>query len=73
MNDFCASINTGITAAAPHPLIKAPVVSSTATRWQDSHACISNHPLQSLFKKARGKNKQANKQPKPKHQKPKST
>lgn len=59
MNDFCDSINTGITVAAPHPLIKMPVMSATVTRWRASHACtFSPHPPPPpipLLKEARGK------------------
>lgn len=44
MNDFCDSINIGITVAAPDPLVKAPAVRATATRWRASHACMFNTP-----------------------------
>lgn len=56
MNDFCDSINIGITVAAPDPLVEAPAVRATATRWRASHARIFNTPPPILlFKKARGK------------------
>lgn len=53
MNDFCDSINIGITVAAPDPLVKAPAVRATATRWRASHACIFNTPTSNSVKEGK--------------------